>query len=69
MFPANDTSMASNTALVAESAPFGTLAILDALGLHREMHYFHLLLARLEVSAEIGGRSFEKLESDIRLDI
>ena len=69
MFRANDTSMASNIALIAESAPFSTLAILDALELHREMLCLNLLLARLEVSAEIGGRSFEKLESDIRLDI
>jgi DNA-3-methyladenine glycosylase II len=69
VFPANVTSVASNVALVAGSAPLDTLAILDALGTHRGMLYFRLLLARLEARGEIGGPSFEKPESDIHFYI
>ncbi|MGI8546311.1 MAG: DNA-3-methyladenine glycosylase family protein, partial [Gemmatimonadaceae bacterium] len=48
VFPANDTSVASNIALVAGSAPFDTQSVLNALGPQRGMLYFYLLLARLE---------------------
>ena len=54
VFPANDTSVASNIALVAGSAPFNAQAVLDALGPQRGMLYFYLLLARLEARGEIG---------------
>ena len=47
VFPANDTSVASNIALVAGSAPFDTQAVLRTLGPQRGMLYFYLLLARL----------------------
>jgi DNA-3-methyladenine glycosylase II len=60
VFPANDTSVASNIALVAGSAPFNTQAVLDALGPQRGMLYFYLLLARLESRGEIGRPSFER---------
>lgn len=59
MFPANDTSVASNIALVAGSAPFDAQSVLDALGPQRGMLYFYLLLARLEARGEIGRASFE----------
>lgn len=59
VFPANDTSVASNIALVAGSPPFDAQSVLDALGPQRGMLYFYLLLARLEVRGEIGRASFE----------
>lgn len=60
VFPANDTSVASNIALVAGSAPFDVQRVLHALGEQRGMLYFYLLLARLDVRGEIGrpSRSF-----------
>lgn len=59
VFPANDTSVASNIALVAGSAPFDAQSVLDALGAQRGMLYFYLLLARLEARGEIDRASFE----------
>jgi len=67
VFPANDTSVASNIALVAGSVPFDTQAVLSALGPQRGMLYFYLLLARLESRGEIGRPSFER--PDIPPDI
>lgn len=63
VFPANDTSVASNIALVAGSAPFDSQAVLTALGPQRGMLYFYLLLARLEARGEIGRPSFENIRS------
>jgi len=60
VFPANDTSVASNIALIAESAAFDVQGALDVLGAQRGMLYYHLLLARLESRGEIGRQSFEK---------
>lgn len=60
VFPANDTSVASNIALVAGSAPFDAQAVLNALGEQRGMLYFYLLLARLESRDEIGRPSFQR---------
>lgn len=54
VFPANDTSIASNIALVAGSADFDSKRLLDMLGTQRGMLYFYLLLARLEARGEIG---------------
>ncbi|HEY5087350.1 MAG TPA: hypothetical protein VII66_08350 [Gemmatimonadaceae bacterium] len=62
VFPANDTSVASNIALVAGSAPFDAQSVLAALGPQRGMLYFYLLLARLEARGEIGRPSFERIE-------
>lgn len=59
VFPANDTSVASNIALVAGSTPFDAQAVLTALGPQRGMLYFYLLLARLEARGEIGRPSYE----------
>ncbi|MGI9090486.1 MAG: DNA-3-methyladenine glycosylase family protein [Gemmatimonadaceae bacterium] len=59
VFPANDTSVASNIALVAGSTPFDAQSVLDALGPQRGMLYFYLLLARLEARGEIGRASFK----------
>lgn len=61
VFPANDTSVASNIALVAGSAPFDAQAVLTALGPQRGMLYFYLLLARLEARGEIGRPSFDNV--------
>jgi DNA-3-methyladenine glycosylase II len=57
VFPTNDTSVASNMALVAGSALLDAPSVLSALGQQRGMLYFHLLLARLDARAEIGRAS------------
>lgn len=69
VFPANDTSVASNIALVAGSAPFDAQGVLNALGLQRGMLYFYLLLARLEARGEIGCPSFEGPERNTQPNI
>jgi DNA-3-methyladenine glycosylase II len=63
VFPANDTSVASNIALVAGSTPFDAQTVLTALGPQRGMLYFYLLLARLEARGEIGRPSFDNVRS------
>lgn len=68
VFPGNDTSVASNLALVAGSAPFDVQRALDTLGPQRGMLYYHLLLARLESRGEIGRESFERSPPNLRLD-
>ncbi len=60
VFPANDTSVAANIALVAGSVPFDVPTVLAALGQQRGMLYFYLLLARLEARGEIARPSFER---------
>lgn len=60
VFPANDTSVASNISLVAGSAPFDVQSVLNTLGTQRGMLYFYLLLARLEARGNIGRPSFER---------
>ena len=62
VFPANDTSVASNIALVAGSALFDARAVLNTLGPQRGMLYFYLLLARLEARGEIGRLLSERPE-------
>lgn len=64
VFPANDTSVASNIALVAGSEPFDAPTVLHTLGSQRGMLYFYLLLARLEARNEIGRASFERPAAD-----
>lgn len=64
VFPANDTSVASNVALVSGSAAFDAPGVLTALGEQRGMLYFYLLLARLEARGEIGRPSFEWPQAD-----
>ena len=59
VFPANDTSVMSNIALVTGAAPFDVQSLLYDLGPQRGMLYFYLLLARLEARGEIGRPSFE----------
>ncbi|HEU4648362.1 MAG TPA: hypothetical protein VFS33_04835 [Gemmatimonadales bacterium] len=54
VFPANDTSVARNLALVSGSAPLDVEAVLEVLGPERGMLYYHLLLARLEARGELG---------------
>ncbi len=60
VFPANDTSVASNIALVSGTAPHDSESVLATLGRQRGMLYFYLLLARLESRNEIGRPSFER---------
>jgi DNA-3-methyladenine glycosylase II len=55
-FPANDSGVAANLALVA-GTPLNASAIADALGPQRGMLYFCLLLARLESRGDIGKPS------------
>jgi DNA-3-methyladenine glycosylase II len=57
VFPMNDTSVARNLALVAESATLDVGKILEALGPQRGMLYYHLLLARLEARGELKHAS------------
>ena len=57
VFPANDTSVARNLALVSGSARVDLMAVLEALGPERGMLYYHLLLARLEAAAALGPSS------------
>lgn len=64
VFPPNDTSVASNIALVSGSAAFDAPRVVAALGEQRGMLYFYLLLARLEARGEIGRPSFERPHSD-----
>ncbi len=52
-FPANDSGVAANLALVA-GTPLDAEAIAEALGPQRGMLYFCLLLARLEARGEVG---------------
>ena len=54
VFPANDTSVARNLALVGGSARRDVVAVLEALGPERGMLYYHLLLARLDAAAGLG---------------
>jgi DNA-3-methyladenine glycosylase II len=60
VFPANDTSVASNMTLVAGGASIDAPRVLEVLGAQRGMLYFHLLLARLEARGEVGRPSFER---------
>ena len=66
VFPANDTSVASNIAFVAGPEPLDVPRVLNDLGAQRGMLYFHLLLARLDARAEIGRASFEPRSLDAR---
>jgi DNA-3-methyladenine glycosylase II len=66
VFPANDTSVASNLALVAGVASIDAPRVLDVLGSQRGMLYFYLLLARLEARGEIGRPSFERPRSVVQ---
>ncbi|CAN5134984.1 DNA-3-methyladenine glycosylase [soil metagenome] len=62
VFPANDTSVASNIALVAGAAPLDVPRLLKDLGSQCGMLYFALLLARLEARGEIGRPSLQSSE-------
>lgn len=65
VFPANDSSVARNLALLGGPAPLEAATVLDTLGPDRGMLYYHLLLGRLEARgalsspapAAAGGRS------------
>jgi DNA-3-methyladenine glycosylase II len=67
VFPANDSGVLSNIALVSPAAPADPRELLDALGSQRGMLYFYLLLARLESTGELGRPSFEKSQQDNNL--
>lgn len=57
VFPANDTSVARNLALVSGSPSVDVQAVLRALSPQQGMLYYHLLLARLETRDEVGRAS------------
>jgi DNA-3-methyladenine glycosylase II len=59
VFPANDTSVARNLALIGGSVQPGVEGALDALGPQRGMLYYHLLLARLEARDDLGRPSYK----------
>ena len=69
VFPANDSSVASNIAFVAGPEPLDVPRVVKDIGPQRGMLYFHLLLARLDARAEIGRASFEPHSPDARPDI
>ena len=54
VFPANDTSVARNLAIVCGTAPIDIGGVLDALRPQQGMLYYQLLLARLEARGELG---------------
>lgn len=57
VFPLNDTSVASNLALVAGPEVLDVASIIEALRPQQGMLYYHLLLARLEARGEVGRAS------------
>lgn len=57
VFPANDSSVARNLAVLGGSAPLDVEQALEALGPQRGMLYYHLLLARLEARGDLGRPS------------
>jgi DNA-3-methyladenine glycosylase II len=59
VFPANDTSVARNLALIGGSVQPGVEGALDALGPQRGRLYYHLLLARLEARDDLGRPSYK----------
>lgn len=59
VFPANDSSVVRNLALLGGSAPRDAEGVLDALGPSRGMLYYHLLLARLEARGDLCRPSGE----------
>ena len=60
VFPANDTSVARNLALVAGSASIDIDRTLKALSPQQGMLYYHLLLARLETRDDVGRASIQE---------
>jgi DNA-3-methyladenine glycosylase II len=63
VFPANDSSVARNLAMVAGSTPLDLDASLGALRPQQGMLYYHLLLARLETRGEVGRPSAPRWSS------
>ena len=57
VFPANDSSVARNLAMVAGTAPPDIDGVVEALRPQQGMLYYHLLLARLESRGELGRPS------------
>jgi DNA-3-methyladenine glycosylase II len=62
VFPARDTGVARNLALLAGSTPIDMAAALEVLRPQQGMLYFHLLLARLEARGELARPSAIALE-------
>jgi DNA-3-methyladenine glycosylase II len=57
VFPARDTSVARNLALVSGSAPIEMARVLRSLSPQQGMLYYLLLLARLEARGDVGRAS------------
>jgi DNA-3-methyladenine glycosylase II len=57
VFPANDSSVARNLAMVAGSSPLDIDGVVAALRPQQGMLYYHLLLARLESRGDLGRPS------------
>ncbi|HEY0969645.1 MAG TPA: hypothetical protein VGE02_01575 [Gemmatimonadales bacterium] len=57
VFPMKDSSVARNLTMVAGPAPRDMAGTLAELGPQQGMLYYHLLLARLEVSGDLGRAS------------
>jgi DNA-3-methyladenine glycosylase II len=55
VFPANDSSVARNLAMLPGTPPVDITRTLDALGPQRGMLYYHLLLARLEAQGDVAA--------------
>ncbi|MCC6474763.1 MAG: DNA-3-methyladenine glycosylase 2 family protein [Burkholderiales bacterium] len=59
VFPANDSGVARNLAMLVAATPLEVEAVLETLGPQRGMLYYHLLLARLEARSELGRPSHD----------
>jgi DNA-3-methyladenine glycosylase II len=57
VFPMNDSGVARNLTLAAGGTAPDVANVLETLGRHKGMLYYHLLLARLEAKGEVGRPS------------
>ena len=69
VFPANDSSVARNLALLGGPAPLDAESLLQHLGPDRGMLYYHLLLGRLEARGDLASlpsRNHHEIEASGR---
>ena len=65
VFPADDSSVARNLAMVAGSAQLDVDRVVGALRPQQGMLYYHLLLARLESRDELGRPSAPRAAASV----
>jgi DNA-3-methyladenine glycosylase II len=66
VFPANDSSVARNLAMVAGTSPLDIDGVVEALRPQQGMLYYHLLLARLESRGELGRPSASRTRASTK---